>query len=89
MPLEVREIFKYEGAAPRCWAWPIMVVFRNDSQVTAVLLQLPAPADAIYEARSVMTGQALGTVTASALAAGWNAQLANGTRTDVIELRRR
>src|ERR1039457_5846429 len=48
MPLEVREIFKYEGAAPRCWAWPIMVVFRNDSQVTAVLLQLPAPADAIY-----------------------------------------
>ena len=67
----------------------IVVVFRNDSQVTAVILQLPAPADAIYEARSVMSGQALGTVTASSLVAGWNARLANATRTDVIELRRR
>ena len=66
-----------------------VVVFRNDSQVTAVILQLPAPADAIYEARSVMSGQALGTVTASSLVAGWNARLANATRTDVIELRRR
>jgi hypothetical protein len=36
-----------------------------------------------------MSGQALGTVTASALAAGWSARLADGTRTDVIELRRR
>jgi hypothetical protein len=36
-----------------------------------------------------MSGQALGTVTASSLVAGWNARLANATRTDVIELRRR
>ena len=67
----------------------IVVVFRNDSRATKVVVQLPAPPDAVYEARSVMNGRALGTVTASVLASGWTALLSTGTSTDVIELRRR
>ncbi len=67
----------------------IVVIFRNDSGATKVVLQLPAPPDAVYEARSVMNGLALGTVTASVLASGWTALLSTGTSTDVIELRRR
>ncbi|MGB7761443.1 MAG: alpha-galactosidase [Bryobacteraceae bacterium] len=67
----------------------IVVIFRNDSGATSVVLRLPAPPDAVYEARSVMKGHALGTVTASVLAAGWTAPLDTEARTDVIELRRR
>jgi alpha-galactosidase len=67
----------------------IVAIFRNDSQATQAVVQLPAPPDAVYEARSVMSGQALGTVTASALAAGWSVPLSGASRTEVIELRRR
>jgi alpha-galactosidase len=67
----------------------IVVIFHNDSQATNVVLQLPAPPDAVYEARTVPNGDALGTVTASTLASGWTAPLSAGTRTEVIELRRR
>ena len=67
----------------------IVVIFRNESRVSKVVLRLPAPPEAVYEARSVMSGQALGAVTASVLASGWRVRLAGETRTDVIELRRR
>jgi len=67
----------------------IVVIFRNDSRATQVILQIPAPPDAVYQARSVMNGHALGTVTASVLASGFAVPLDTGTRTDVIELRRR
>jgi alpha-galactosidase len=67
----------------------IAVIFRNESRATGAVLQLPAPPDAVYEARSVMNGHALGTVTASVLASGWTLPLDTGTHTDVIELRRR
>jgi alpha-galactosidase len=67
----------------------IVVIFRNGSRATKVVVQLPAPPDAVYEARSVMSGRALGTVTASLLASGWAAPLSTETHTDVIELHRR
>ncbi len=66
----------------------IVVIFRNDSPATTAIVRLPAPPGAVYEARSVMNGDSLGTVTASTLASGWTAKLDAGMRTEIIELRR-
>jgi alpha-galactosidase len=66
----------------------IVVIFPNSSGVATVTVRLPAPPGAVYEAHSVMSGDSLGSVTASTLASGWTAKLDAGTHAQIIELRR-
>ncbi len=66
----------------------IVVIFRNDSGAKQAVIRLPGPPGARYEARSVMTGRALGPVTTESLLNGWSAPLNEAYRVEVIELRR-
>ena len=65
-----------------------VVVFRNQSGAREATVRVPAPPDARYEARSVMSGQALGTVTAEMLRSGWSVPLTESSRVEVIALDR-
>ncbi len=66
----------------------MVVIFRNDSGAKQAVIRLPAPPGARYEARSVMTGRALGLVTTETFLNGWSAPLNEDYRVEVIELRR-
>ena len=65
-----------------------VVVFRNQSGAKEATVLVPTPLDARYEARSVMSGRALGTVTAEMLRFGWSVPLTGSSRVEVIALDR-
>ncbi len=67
----------------------IIVLFKNSSQTNEVQVKLPGPPKAEYEARSVITGAALGRVTSAELSKGWQARFAPDHATEIIELRRK
>lgn len=67
----------------------ILVLFRNGSKELNAEFRVPAPAGAVYQARSVPEGRELGTVTASQLTAGWTVAFDPGHAIRVVELRRK
>jgi len=66
----------------------IVVLFKNQSQESSAHVQLPAPPQAEYRARSILTGADLGSISAADLAKGWNVPFAADHPTQIIELRR-
>ena len=64
----------------------MIVIFANDSGASKIEIRLVAPPGANYRARSVMSGRALGTVTAADFARGWVLPLTKNEAVEVIEL---
>jgi hypothetical protein len=64
----------------------MIVIFANDSGAAKADIRLLAPPGANYQARSVMSGRPLGTVTAADFARGWTLPLTKGEAVEVIEL---
>jgi len=85
--------------APRASSWDgfarlsresdgIVVIFKNRSQAESAQVRLVAPPDARYEVRSEITGNPLGSVTASGLREGWDIALPAEHAVEILELRR-
>jgi alpha-galactosidase len=64
----------------------IVVLFRNRSGAGSAELRLPAPPEAAYRAKSIMTNEDLGNVTAADLTHGWNVKLAADHPVEIVEL---
>ncbi len=67
----------------------IVVLFRNASGISRVEVEIIAPPDAGYEARSVLEGRELGRVRAADFDMGWNVALDREHAVTIVELRRR
>ena len=67
----------------------IIVLFKNASAADSVEVQLTAPPNARYQARSIITGATLGRVTAADLKKGWTVRFSSSHPTEIIELSRR
>ncbi len=66
----------------------ILVLFQNHSTAAYAQVQLAAPPAAEYQARSVITGTALGRVTTEDLKQGWPVKFSPDHPVEVIELHR-
>ncbi len=66
----------------------IVALFKNKSNAPAATVRIQAPPDTTYEVRSVITGTALGTVSAAEFAHGWQVAFPANHDVEVLELRR-
>lgn len=66
----------------------VIVLFRNKSDAKGGSIQVQAPPDAIYEARSLITGSSLGKVSSRDLTKGWQVSLPVDHAVEILELRR-
>jgi alpha-galactosidase len=66
----------------------IVVLFRNQSGADSAEVRLPAPAGVIYHAKSIMTDEEIGQVSADDLTQGWKVKFPPGQDIEIIELDR-
>jgi alpha-galactosidase len=66
----------------------IIVLFRNQSGADAAEVRLSAPPGAEYRAKSIMTNETMGSVSAADLAHGWRVGFAAGHAVQIVELDR-
>jgi alpha-galactosidase len=67
----------------------LVVLFRNASGAATADVKAMAPADAKYEALSILDGRKLGNVSAADLVAGWKAPFDKTRAVTIVELRRK
>jgi alpha-galactosidase len=67
----------------------LVVLFRNVSGAAVATVKAPAPADAKYDAVSILDGRKLGEVSAADLAAGWTTPFDTTRTVTIVELKRR
>jgi hypothetical protein len=66
----------------------MIVLFKNESNLKQVAVELPAFPDGTFHLRSVMTGQALGTRTGGQFRHGIQVHLPTEHKVEILEIRK-
>ena len=66
----------------------IVVLFKNQSGADSAEIRLPVPPGATYRAKSIMTNEQIGPVSANDLTQGWKVKFPSDRGIEIIELDR-
>jgi alpha-galactosidase len=64
----------------------VIVLFKNRSSAESADIRFPAPPGLTYRAKSIMTGEDIGAVSADELTRGWKVKLPSGHQVEILEL---